>query len=44
MKLYLNSCEPGEIRELIPWGILDGVTMNPSMVAAINRDYVRNLK
>jgi transaldolase len=44
VKLYLNSCEPAEIRELIPWGILDGVTMNPTMVAALNRDYVRNLQ
>ena len=44
MKLYLNSCEPAEIREIAQWGILDGVTMNPTMVAAINRDYVRNLK
>jgi len=44
MKLYLNSCEPTEVREIARWGILDGVTMNPSMVAALNRDYVRNLK
>jgi transaldolase len=44
MKLYINSCEPAEIREIAQWGILDGVTMNPTMVAAINRDYVRNLK
>ncbi len=44
MKLYLNSCEPKEIREIAQWGILDGVTMNPTMVAAINRDYVKNLK
>jgi len=44
MKLYLNSCEPAEIREIARWGILDGVTMNPTMVAAINRDYVRNLQ
>ena len=44
MKLYLNSCEPDEIRESADWGILDGVTMNPSMVAAIKRDYVGNLK
>ena len=43
MKLYLNSCEPAEIREIAQWGILDGVTMNPTMVAALNRDYVRNL-
>lgn len=44
MKLYLNSCEPAEIGEIAQWGILDGVTMNPTMVAAIKRDYVRNLK
>jgi transaldolase len=44
MKLYLNSCEPAEIREIVQWGILDGVTMNPTMVAALKRDYVRNLK
>jgi transaldolase len=44
MKLYLNSCEPAEVREIARWGILDGVTMNPTMVAAINRDYVQNLK
>ena len=44
MKLYLNSCEPAEVKEIARWGILDGVTMNPTMVAAINRDYVRNLK
>ncbi|HTX52871.1 MAG TPA: transaldolase family protein [Candidatus Baltobacteraceae bacterium] len=44
MKLYLNSCEPAEIREIARWGILDGVTMNPTMVAALNRDYVKNLQ
>ncbi len=44
MKLYLNSCEPAEIREIAKWGIVDGVTMNPTMVAALNRDYVKNLK
>ena len=44
MKLYLNSCEPSEIREIRDWGILDGVTMNPTMVAGIKRDYVKNLK
>jgi transaldolase len=44
MKLYLNSCEPGEVREIARWGILDGVTMNPTMVAAIQRDYVANLR
>lgn len=44
MKFFLNSCEPDEIREIADWGILDGVTMNPTMVAAINRDYVKNIR
>ena len=44
MKLYLNSCEPAEVKDIAAWGILDGVTMNPTMVAAIKRDYVQNLK
>lgn len=44
MKLYLNTCEPAEAREIYSWGILDGVTTNPSMTAAIKRDYVKNLK
>ncbi len=44
MKLFLNSCEPAEVKEIAAWGILDGVTMNPSMVAALRRDYVQNLK
>jgi transaldolase len=44
VKLYLNSCEPEEIREIADWGVLAGVTMNPSMVATLNRDYVKNLR
>jgi transaldolase len=44
MKLYLNSCDPVEVKAVAQWGILDGVTMNPTMVAAIRRDYVANLK
>lgn len=44
MKLYLNSCEPTEIKDIAQLGILDGVTMNPTMVGAIKRDYVGNLR
>jgi transaldolase len=44
MKFLLNSCEVKEIQEIADWGFLDGVTMNPTMVAALNRDYVKNLK
>ena len=38
MKLYLNSCEPAEIREIAQWGILDGVTTNPSLMTKAGID------
>jgi transaldolase len=44
MKFFLNSCDLKEIREIADWGILDGITMNPTMVAALNRDYVKNIR
>jgi len=33
-----------EIKEINEWGILDGVTMNPTMVAKFGGDYVANFK
>ena len=33
MKLFLDTGNLGEIREAASWGILDGVTTNPSLVA-----------
>lgn len=44
MKFFLNSCEVEKIKEAYDWGIVDGITMNPTMVAALNKDYVRNLR
>ena len=44
MELYLNSCVPEEVEEIASWGILDGVTMNPTMVAAKGGDFVANFK
>ncbi len=37
MKLFLDSADIVEIREVASWGILDGVTTNPSLVAKTNR-------
>ena len=34
MEFYLNSVNVEEIREIYGWGILDGVTINPTMLAA----------
>lgn len=33
MKLFLDSADVEEIRELAAWGVLDGVTTNPSLIA-----------
>jgi transaldolase len=39
MKLFIDTAEVGEIREAASWGILDGVTTNPSLVAKTGRDF-----
>ena len=33
MKIYLDTANLGEIREAARWGILSGVTTNPSLMA-----------
>ena len=33
MKLFIDTANLAEIREAASWGILDGVTTNPSLVA-----------
>ena len=37
MKLFIDTADVGEIREIASWGILDGVTTNPSLVAKTGR-------
>jgi transaldolase len=39
MKLFLDTANVDEIREAASWGILDGVTTNPSLVAREGRDF-----
>jgi transaldolase len=39
MKLFIDTADVGEIREAASWGILDGVTTNPSLVAKTGRDF-----
>jgi transaldolase len=36
MKFFLDTANVNEIREVASWGILDGVTTNPSLVAKEN--------
>ncbi|MEX2324697.1 MAG: fructose-6-phosphate aldolase [Nitriliruptoraceae bacterium] len=40
MKLFLDTANLAEISEINAWGVLDGVTTNPSLAAAEGLDFV----
>jgi transaldolase len=44
MKIFIDTAEVTEIREAHGWGILDGVTTNPSLVAKTGRDFEEVLR
>jgi len=33
MKLFIDSANLAEIREALSWGLVDGVTTNPTLIA-----------
>ncbi len=39
MKFFIDSAEIAEIKELVAYGLLDGVTTNPSLIAKSGRDF-----
>lgn len=39
MKIYIDSADIGEIREVASWGILEGCTTNPSLVKQTGRPF-----
>lgn len=39
MKIFLDTANVEEIREAMSWGVLDGITTNPSLVAKEGRDF-----
>ena len=39
MEFFLDTADIGEIRKASAWGILDGVTTNPSLVAKTGRSF-----
>lgn len=39
MKIFLDTANVEQIREANSWGILDGVTTNPSLIAREGRDF-----
>lgn len=44
MKIFLDTANVNEIREASSWGILDGVTTNPSLVAKEGQDFFDTLR
>ncbi|MDZ4131855.1 MAG: fructose-6-phosphate aldolase [Dethiobacteria bacterium] len=43
MKLYLDTANVEEIREAAKWGVLSGVTTNPSLAAREDEDFLKIL-
>ena len=43
MKIFIDTANIDEIREAHRWGILDGVTTNPSLIAREGRDFVQTI-
>lgn len=39
MKLFLDTANVDQVKEIASWGILDGVTTNPSLVAKEGKDF-----
>jgi transaldolase len=39
MKLFLDTANLEEIRTAASWGVVDGVTTNPSLIAKEGRDF-----
>ncbi|OPX18171.1 fructose-6-phosphate aldolase [candidate division WOR-3 bacterium 4484_100] len=44
MKLYLDTANLQEIKEIAQWGVLDGVTTNPTLISREEGDYRKILK
>lgn len=44
MKFFIDSAEITEIKELATYGLLDGVTTNPSLIAKSGRDFKEVIK
>ncbi|MFM1651174.1 fructose-6-phosphate aldolase [Brevibacillus sp. B_LB10_24] len=44
MRFFIDTANVEEIREIHEWGIISGVTTNPSLVAKEGRDFIEALK
>ncbi len=39
MRIFIDTADVDEIKEAASWGIIDGVTTNPSLIAKTGRDF-----
>ena len=44
MKLFIDTANIDEIREINSWGVLEGVTTNPSLIAKENRNFKQTVQ
>lgn len=44
MKIFIDSADINEIKEVASWGILDGVTTNPTLVCKTGRSFTECVK
>lgn len=44
MKFFIDTANVAEIKEINDWGVLDGVTTNPSLIAKEGRDFKEVIK
>ena len=44
MKIFLDTANVEQIREAASWGVIDGVTTNPTLMAAEKREYEEIVK
>lgn len=44
MKFFIDTANVDQIREVVSWGICDGVTTNPTLVAKEGRDFETTIK
>src|SRR5271170_6688104 len=44
MKIFLDGADSSELKEALSWGLADGVTTNPSLLAKTGRPYAEVLR
>jgi transaldolase len=44
MKFFIDTADVNEIREALSWGLVDGVTTNPSLMSKTGRPYAEVLR